>query len=393
MYINFTPHKANVTNSNAASCANIFEYLEKEEQEFKNQNQFFNEKNKEESIGFFNQNKVNISKDEVIRNIDANRGKRGIKESNFYMINVSPSYLEQQHVLKRIDFFLSEKSKREPKLLNEKIRQNARDIMMRDLMTNYGREVMKAYASNFDREINGKKISDNDLMYYGRVETKRTYNFKDKLVKKNNEIFNEIEKSNDPELIEQLKKSLHKDYFTNEIIQEGKPKGGPNYHIHIVVSRHDATNEKQHKISLSPMSKYKEQQSKLNNQTNKTIGFNRDVFFKNAEHSFDQMFNYSRDFSKSYEAMKRNANTKGYRDQIKNKGAKGVTMISNSIKKEINNYVGFNLVNPLQSMPMQLSQSLGINIPTHLSIPKNPADLTLKVAKTAIKIIEKGYGM
>ncbi|MDN3709741.1 hypothetical protein QW060_22610 [Myroides ceti] len=42
---------------------------------------------------------------------------------------------------------------------------------------------------------------------------------------------------------------------------------------------------------------------------------------------------------------------------------------------------------------MQLSQTLGINIPTHLKIPTNPVQLTLKVAKTVAKTIEKGYGM
>ena len=52
MYINFTPHKANVNNSNASSCANIFEYLEKEEQGFVQEESIFKDENKE-SIGFF----------------------------------------------------------------------------------------------------------------------------------------------------------------------------------------------------------------------------------------------------------------------------------------------------------------------------------------------------
>src|SRR5690554_8131917 len=86
MYINFTPHKANVNNSNASSCANIFEYLEKEEQGFVQEESIFKDENKE-SIGFFDQQNINIPKDTVIENIDNNRGKRGIKESNFYMIN------------------------------------------------------------------------------------------------------------------------------------------------------------------------------------------------------------------------------------------------------------------------------------------------------------------
>lgn len=393
MYINFTPHKVNSINANALSCANIFEYLEKEERNLSNNESFFNEKNNEETIGFFDQKNINVPKEEVIQNIDENRGKRGIKESNFYMINISPSYLEQQHILKRIDHFLEEKQSKEKLKLSDEDKFKTRDLMMRDIMTSYGREVIKAYASNFDREINGKKISENDLMYYGRVETKRSYSIKDKQVIRNKELLKKIEKTNDKNQKEQLQTMLHKDHFTNEIIREGVSKGGPNYHIHIVVSRHDATNDKQHKISLSPMSKYKAQESKLNNQQKKTIGFNRDQFFQHAEKSFDQMFQFSREYSKSYEGRKHQANTKGHREQTKNIGAKAIQITSKAIKNDLINYAGFNVSNPIQSIPMQLSQSLGINIPTHLSIPKNPADLSLKVAKAAVKIIEKGYGM
>jgi len=393
MYINFTPHKANSVNAKALSCANIFEYLEKEERQLQDKESFFKEQNNEETVGFFDQKNINIPKEQVIQNIDENRGKRGVKESNFYMINISPSYLEQRHILKKIDHFLEEKESKEKLKWSDDEKGKTRDLMMRDFMTSYGREVMKAYASNFDREINGKKISENDLMYYGRVETKRSYSIKDKHVIRNKELLKKIDKTKDKNQKEQLQKMLHKDYFTNEIIQEGFAKGGPNYHIHIVVSRHDATNDKQHKISLSPMSKYKAQESKLNNQQNKTIGFNRDQFFQNAEKYFDHMFQFSREYSKSYEGRKHQANTKGHREQTKNIGAKAIQITSNAIKKDLNNYTGFNVSNPIQSIPMQLSQSLGVNIPTHLSIPKNPSDLSLKVAKAAVKIIEKGYGM
>src|SRR5690606_8505543 len=140
MYINFTPHKANVNNSNASSCANIFEYLEKEEQGFVQDEYVYKDENKE-SIGFFDQQNINIHN---------NRGKRGIKESNFYMINISPSYLEQKHLLKRIDQFLEDKMKNEKIKLSDKDLANVRDVMMRDMLMNYSREVMKEYAKNFD---------------------------------------------------------------------------------------------------------------------------------------------------------------------------------------------------------------------------------------------------
>ncbi|MDN3709743.1 DUF5712 family protein [Myroides ceti] len=136
MYINFTPHKANVNNSSASSCANIFEYLEKEERGFVEEDSFFKEENNE-SIGFFNQENINLSKEDVIQNIDENRGKRGVKESNFYMINISPSYLEQKHLIKRVDQFLEEKIINEKLKLSEKDLIAARDVMMRDLLMNY----------------------------------------------------------------------------------------------------------------------------------------------------------------------------------------------------------------------------------------------------------------
>src|SRR5690606_11795793 len=126
--------------------------------------------------------------------------------------------------------------------------------------------------------------------------------------------------------------------------------------------------------------------SQLNNQKNKTIGFNRDAFFQNAEKTFDDLFNYNRDYSKSYEAMKRNANTKGVRENNKN------GIVKNS-KKELSGYVGVPISNPSQILKMRMSQYLGMNIPTHLSIPIDPADLSLKVVKTVAKTIEKGYGM
>src|SRR5690606_42162262 len=155
------------------------------------------------------------------------------------------------------------------------------------------------------------------------------------------------------------------------VIKEGSPKGGFNYHVHIVVSRHDNTNDSRNKISLSPMSQYRSQNSKLNNKVNKTIGFNRDVFFENAEKSFDQYFNYRRDYSKSYEAHKKKARTKGIRQEEK-------SGVARNIKKELGKYVGVPLSNSSQILTMQLSQNLGINIPTHLKIPTNPAQHTLK---------------
>lgn len=400
MFVNFTAHNAKGSKGNSSSCSNIFEYLEKEDNSL-NIETSLNDIKENETLGFFNQDDINIPKEKVIKDIDNNRGKRGINESNFYMINISPSYKEQKHLSDRVENYLIEKNKNDKLKLSDKQLDKAKDIMMRDLLMNYSRDVMKDYASNFDRKINGKEITDKDLLYYGKVETRRGYNFKDRDVINNNKIFKELETCTDKNQKKILEDKLKKDYFTNEIIKEGNVKGGLNYHVHIVVSRHDNTNDKNNKISLSPMSKYRVQQSKMNNQENKTIGFNRDNFFQKAENNFDKSFNYNRDYINSYEANKRNANTKGTRENIKKEKKNildlstdfGKNKLQNTIKNELKNYSGLKINTPKQNIKMQMSQHLGFNIPTKLTIPTNPASLTLKVAKTVVKTIEKGYGM
>lgn len=401
MFINFTPHNAKGASSKAFSCANIFEYLEKEDNII-DSDISINYVEDNEKLGFFNQDNINIPKEKVINDIDNNRGKRNIKESNFYMINISPSYVEQGHMLNRIDNFLKDKIEKENLKMTKQDYENTKDLMMRDLMMNYSREVMKDYASNFNREINGEKITDKDLLYFGRVETRRSYNFKDKDVIENKKLLDELNKRlgsnyslNDKFLENDIR--FKRDYFTKEIIREGSVKGGLNYHVHIVVSRHDNTNDKNNKISLSPMSKYRVQESKLNNQETKSIGFDRDTFFQKSEDRFDKVFNYQREYSNTYEANKRGANTKGSRESMKKQNINivdlGKNIGTNKIKNEIKKYTGVNLNSPTANLRMQMSQQLGINIPNKLTVPTNPVSLTFKAVKSVVKTIEKGYGM
>jgi hypothetical protein len=82
-------------------------------------------------------------------------------------------------------------------------------------------------------------------------------------------------------------------------IVQGMPKEGPQSHIHIIVSRKDASN----KFSLSPGSKYKASAVELNGTMVKR-GFDRDSFFKNAEKIFDKLFGYQRNFVEQYKSRK-----------------------------------------------------------------------------------------
>jgi len=65
------------------------------------------------------------------------------------------------------------------------------------------------------------------------------------------------------------------------------------------VSRKDASN----RFSLSPGSKYKASDVKLNGKTVKR-GFDRDKFFENSEKTFDKSFEYQRNFAETYKARK-----------------------------------------------------------------------------------------
>jgi len=82
-------------------------------------------------------------------------------------------------------------------------------------------------------------------------------------------------------------------------IVQGMPKEGNQSHVHIIVSRKDASN----RFSLSPGSKYKASQVELNGKTVKR-GFDRDKFFGKAEKTFDKNFGYQRNFVETYKARK-----------------------------------------------------------------------------------------
>lgn len=82
-------------------------------------------------------------------------------------------------------------------------------------------------------------------------------------------------------------------------IVQGMKKEGNQSHIHIIVSRKDASNS----VSLSPGSKYKASEVLMNGKMVKR-GFDRDAFFSKAEKTFDKTFGYKRNYAESYKAKK-----------------------------------------------------------------------------------------
>ena len=235
---------------------------------------------------FFNQFADEISAEEVVKEIDGNTAKLKKKEPKFYSITVSPSKYELR-----------------------KLQNNSQDLKT------YARELMKDYVASFNREINGRPISIDDIKYYAKIEHQRTFKGTDFQIKENQpyaskilQLKSEIKNIQDGRAegnINKIKNEIAKlerqapHQQNGKRIVQGMAKDGNQSHIHIIVSRKDASN----RFSLSPGSKYKASDVKLNGETVKR-GFDRDNFFDKAEKTFDKNFGYKRNFAETYKARK-----------------------------------------------------------------------------------------
>lgn len=274
MYITIT--KQTTDGNYAQSVADYVAYLEKENED----------KSIDEMEHFFNQYGEEISGKEVIQEIDGNTAKLKKTEPKFYSITVNPSVYE----LKRLQNH------------SEELKQ-------------YARELMKEYAKSFNREIDGRDITVDDIKYYAKIEHQRTYKGTDIQIRENQPYATKIlQLKNDIRKIEagQLEGNITKLQQTmsrlereaphqqdGKRIVRGMPKAGSQSHIHIIVSRKDMSN----KYSLSPGSKYKASETVFNEKPVKR-GFDRDKFFKTSEKTFDNLFQYKRNYVETYTARK-----------------------------------------------------------------------------------------
>ena len=258
------------------SSADFVGYLEKENQGLEQQ----------DMEHFFNQYGDEITAEKVIREIDGNTAKLEKHEPRFYSITVSPSKYELR-----------------------KLQNSSEDLKK------YTRELMKDFVASFNREIKGRPVIIDDIKYYAKIEHQRTFKGTDFQVKENQpyatkilqlktEIRN-VQEGRSEGNIKRMKKEIAKlerqapHQQNGKRIVQGMRKDGNQSHIHIIVSRKDASN----RFSLSPGSKYKASNVRLNGQTVKR-GFDRDEFFKNAEKTFDKTFGYKRNFAETYKARK-----------------------------------------------------------------------------------------
>ncbi|MEO2072593.1 MAG: MobB family relaxase [Zunongwangia sp.] len=270
MYINITAQKLGTNYSQ--SSADFVDYLEKENEGLE----------KEEMEHFFNQYGDEISAKEVVKEIDGNTAKLKKKEPKFYSITVSPSKYELR-----------------------KLENSSEDLKR------YTRELMKDYAASFNREINGRPVTVDDIKYYAKIEHQRTFKGTDFQVRENQpfatkilELKQEVRKIQQGN-IDKLKLKIAKlereapHQQNGKRIVQGMKKAGNQSHIHIIVSRKDASNS----FSLSPGSKHKASEVKMHGKKVKR-GFDRDQFFERAEKTFDNTFGYKRNYAETYKAKK-----------------------------------------------------------------------------------------
>ena len=274
MYITITPQK--LGGNYSQSSADFVSYLEKE-----------NEGQEQEVLEhFFNQNGDEISAEDVVKEIDGNTAKLEKMEPKFYSITVSPSKYELG-----------------------RLQNNSEDLKK------YTLALMKDYVASFNREINGRRVTIDDIKYFAKIEHQRTFKGSDMQLRENQpfatqilQLKNEIRKvengtmqgnviSKEKEIIKLEREAPHQQ--EGKRIVQGMQKEGTQSHIHIIVSRKDASN----RFSLSPGSKYKSSNVEMNGKMVKR-GFDRDEFFEKAEKTFDRIFGYNRNFAETYQARK-----------------------------------------------------------------------------------------
>ena len=266
MYIGV--HKPSASNGgNKGSSSDLTDYLSKED---KSKLDYITDDSLAEFKNFYDKDNNELNVFEATEIIDNH--SKGLEKSDtkFFMLTINPSDKELDH-LKNI-------SDKEANNTN----QNSDDVFNKNLM-NYTRLVMDEYAKNFGREINGKPLNVDDLNYVARIENERTYKYNDPKVIHNKE----VSKTNEGEYFRNSK---------NEIIKEGMKKDGNNEHIHVIVSRYDAS--KTLKLSPHAIAKTSNDNHIVNGQ-NVTIGFSHVDFKINSEKAFDNAFDYDRSKDKS----------------------------------------------------------------------------------------------
>ncbi|WP_129715540.1 DUF5712 family protein [Pedobacter sp. SYP-B3415] len=222
MFINISDSS---TSDNKGSCGPLVAYLEKENRAA----------GAEKREYWFNETERSIEPYVVCKAIDNNIAKLSSIDAKFFLINISPSQKEIDHIRGLVG-------------IEKQV----------EALKRYAVAVMDEYARNFKRPGVG---SATDLLWFGKMERNRYYSFKDHEVKQGSK-------------------------------KRGDLKRGDQMHIQIIVSRKDITN----KIKLSPMNTSR---GKNATHSAKLGQFNRMAFKHSGETLFDEMFGFNRGLSDS----------------------------------------------------------------------------------------------
>ena len=225
MFAKVHPAK-DVQSGNTGSCHDLVHYLQKEG---------------DTGLAFFSHTDNDVSPEKVITDIDGNRSKLGSDESKFYMLSLNPSQAEQVHLIGREVNSLEELAPEERQAVYRKLEK-------------FTRSAMDEYARNFQREA----VKDGgDLMYYARIETKRTFSYSDEEVK-------------------------------DGLAKIGDVKPGLNLHVHVIVSR----KSKDGKVKLSPTAKSAGNSWELEGRGTVKRGFSHENWKVSVQQCFDREFQY-----------------------------------------------------------------------------------------------------
>ncbi len=223
-----------VKSGNTGSCHDLVRYLEKETGEGQR---------------FFSHTEQDISPERVIMDIDGNKKALGANDAKFFMLSLNPSQSEQMHLIgRKVDDF-KELTPQEKKEVFQKLEA-------------FTRSAMDEYALNFGRDnIRGGQ----DLMYYARVETERSYHPEDEEVKQG-------------------------------IARIGEPKPGLNLHVHVIVSRKSLDG----KVKLSPGAKSAGNTWELEGRGTVKQGFSHEGWKVRVQECFNRKFDYQAKEGETY---------------------------------------------------------------------------------------------
>ena len=181
--------------------------------------------------------------------IDGNKKALGANDAKFFMLSLNPSQSEQMHLIGRKVDDLKELTPQEKKEVFQKLEA-------------FTRSAMDEYALNFGRDnIRGGQ----DLMYYARVETERSYHPEDEEVKQG-------------------------------IARIGEPKPGLNLHVHVIVSRKSLDG----KVKLSPGAKSAGNTWELEGRGTVKRGFSHEGWKVRVQECFNRKFDYQAKEGETY---------------------------------------------------------------------------------------------